>query len=101
MLFHSSNAGKNDWYNPENFRNTLVDGYLDQALNARSITASIPFWQKAQWDGTGTSLRGDAPYIFLINKDHLKRRLASSFQKPCAIFPQVCGGRLFFRASRW
>jgi peptide/nickel transport system substrate-binding protein len=72
MLFHSSNAGKNDWYNPENFRNEIVDGYLDQALSATSIAASIPFWQKAQWDGsTGTSLRGDAPYIFLINKDHL------------------------------
>ncbi|MDR2537643.1 MAG: ABC transporter substrate-binding protein [Treponema sp.] len=72
MLFHSSNAGKNDWYNPENFRNAVVDSYLDQALSATSITASIPFWQKAQWDGTtGTSLRGDAPYIFLINKDHL------------------------------
>ncbi|MDR2419594.1 MAG: ABC transporter substrate-binding protein [Treponema sp.] len=72
MLFHSSNAGKNDWYNPENFRNEVVDSYLDQALGATSIAASIPFWQKAQWDGTtGTSLRGDAPYIFLINKDHL------------------------------
>jgi peptide/nickel transport system substrate-binding protein len=72
MLFHSSNAGRNDWYNPENFRSAIVDGYLDQALRASSLEASIPFWQKAQWDGaTGTSLRGEAPYIFLINKDHL------------------------------
>ncbi|MDR0730764.1 MAG: ABC transporter substrate-binding protein [Treponema sp.] len=72
LLFHSSNAGRNDWYNPENFRNSTVDRYLDGAINALNIEASIPFWQKAQWDGsTGTSMRGEAPYIFLINKDHL------------------------------
>ncbi|MDR0669805.1 MAG: ABC transporter substrate-binding protein [Treponema sp.] len=72
LLFHSSNAGRNDWYNPENFRDSTVDRYLDAAINAVSIEASIPFWQKAQWDGsTGTSMRGQAPYIFLINKEHL------------------------------
>jgi peptide/nickel transport system substrate-binding protein len=72
MLFHSSNAGKEDWYNPENFKNTTVDGYLDKALSAKSLEEAIPYWQKAQWDGTtGTSMRGDAPYIFLINKSHL------------------------------
>ncbi|MDR2615996.1 MAG: ABC transporter substrate-binding protein [Oscillospiraceae bacterium] len=72
MLFHSSNAGKDDWYNPENFTNPTVDGYLDAALGAGSIEASYEYWQKAQWDGeTGTSMRGEAPYIFLINKDHL------------------------------
>ncbi|MDR1217758.1 MAG: ABC transporter substrate-binding protein [Oscillospiraceae bacterium] len=72
MLFHSSNAGKDDWYNPENYRSGTVDGYLDSALGAASIEESIPYWQNAQWDGeTGTSMRGDAPYVFLINKDHL------------------------------
>ena len=72
MLFHSSNAGKSDWYNPENFRNETVDSYLDSALGANSIEASYVHWKNAQWDGeTGTSMKGDAPYIFLINKDHL------------------------------
>lgn len=72
MLFHSSNAGKADWYNPEFFQNETVDGYLDAALNAVSLEEAIPFWQKAQWDGeTGTSMKGECPYIFLINKDHL------------------------------
>jgi peptide/nickel transport system substrate-binding protein len=72
MLFHSSNAGKEDWYNPENFSNKTVDGYLDSALSAKSLEDAIPYWQKAQWDGTtGTSMRGEAPYIFLINKSHL------------------------------
>jgi peptide/nickel transport system substrate-binding protein len=71
-LFHSSRAGLDDWYNPENFRSSVVDGYLEQALNAQSLEQSIPYWRQAQWDGqTGTSMRGEAPYIFLINKDHL------------------------------
>ena len=71
-LFHSSNAGKNNWYNPENFRSETVDGYLDAALNSKTLEEAIPYWQKAQWDGTtGTSMRGECPYVFIINKTHL------------------------------
>lgn len=72
MLFHSSNAAKEDFYNPENFKNTTVDAYLDQALNAASVEDSYAFWQKAQWDGTtGTSMKGEVPWVFLVNMDHL------------------------------
>lgn len=72
MLYHSSNAGKDDWYNPENFSNKTVDGYLDAALSAKSLEEAIPFWQKAQWDGeTGTSMRGECSYIFVLNKTHV------------------------------
>ena len=71
-LYHSSNAGKDDWYNPENFTSKTVDGYLDAALSAKSLEEAIPFWQKAQWDGeTGTSMRGECPYIFVLNKTHV------------------------------
>ena len=72
MLFHSSNAGRADWYNPENFTSNTVDGYLDAAINARNLEEAIPYWQKAQWDGeTGTSMRGECPYVFILNKTHL------------------------------
>lgn len=72
MLYHSSNAGKEDFYNPENFKSATVDSYLDQALNATSVDASLEFWKKAQWDGTtGTSMKGEAPWTFLVNMDHL------------------------------
>ena len=72
MLFHSSNAGKNDWYNPENFRSEKVDSYLDAAISAASLEDAIPFWQKAQWDGeTGSSMRGECAYVFILNKTHL------------------------------
>lgn len=72
MLYHSSNAGKEDWYNPENFASEAVDGYLDAAIGAKTLEDAIPYWQKAQWDGeTGTSMRGECPYIFILNKTHL------------------------------
>jgi peptide/nickel transport system substrate-binding protein len=71
-LYHSSSIGKDDWYDPESFGSPVVDGYLDAALNAKSLEEATPYWQKAQWDGTtGTSMRGECPYIFLVNKDHL------------------------------
>jgi peptide/nickel transport system substrate-binding protein len=71
-LYHSSSIGQDDWYNPESFGSPVVDGYLDAALNAKTLEEAIPYWQKAQWDGaTGTSMRGECPYIFLVNKDHL------------------------------
>ena len=37
-----------------------------------SLEEAIPFWQKAQWDGeTGTSMRGECSYIFVLNKTHV------------------------------
>ena len=72
MLYHSSNAGKEDWYNPENFASEVVDSYLDAAIGAKTLEEAVPFWQKAQWDGeTGTSMRGECSYIFILNKTHL------------------------------
>lgn len=72
MLFHSSNAGKTDFYNPEFFRNEVVDGYLDKAMNSRTIEDSLEWWKKAQWDGsTGTSMKGEAPWAFYVNMSHL------------------------------
>ena len=71
-LFHSSRAGLNDWYNPQNYRSSSVDGYLEQAMGAGSIEEAIIYFKMAQWDGVaGTSMRGDCPYIFLINVSHL------------------------------
>ena len=72
MLFHSSNAGKIDFYNPEFFTSGTVDGYLDRAMNSKSMEESLEWWKKAQWDGTtGTSMRGEAPWAFYVNMSHL------------------------------
>lgn len=72
MLFHSSNAGKTDFYNPEFFTNETVDKYLDTAMNSKTFEESLKWWKKAQWDGTtGTSMRGEAPWAFYVNMSHL------------------------------
>jgi peptide/nickel transport system substrate-binding protein len=71
-LFHRSHAGLDDWYNPQNYRSDIVDRYLEQAVNAHTLEEAIPLFRMAQWDGaTGTSMRGDCPYVFLINRSHL------------------------------
>jgi peptide/nickel transport system substrate-binding protein len=69
-LFHSNSVGKDDWYNPESFSNAVVDGYFDKALQCATLEESTPYWQKAQWDGTtGTSMRGEAPFVFVMALD--------------------------------
>ena len=72
MLYHSSNAGKTDFYNPEFFTSDVVDEYMDKAMTSKTLEDSIEWWKKAQWDGTtGTSMRGEAPWAFYINMSHL------------------------------
>lgn len=72
MLFHSSNAGKRDWYNPEFYTSDKTDEYLDKAMNSLSIEDSYEWWKKVQWDGeTGTSMKGEAPWAFFVNMTHL------------------------------
>lgn len=72
MLFHSSNAGKTDWYNPEFYMSDKTDEYLDKAMNSLTIEDSYEWWQKAQWDGeTGTSMKGEVPWAFFVNMTHL------------------------------
>ena len=72
MLYHSSNAGKTDFYNPEFYTSEKTDEYLDKAMNSLSIEDSYEWWQKAQWDGeTGTSMKGEAPWAYYVNMTHL------------------------------
>lgn len=72
MLYHSSNAGKTDFYNPEFFTNETVDYYLEQAMASKTLEDSLEWWKKAQWNGTtGTSMKGEAPWAFYVNMSHL------------------------------
>ena len=71
LLYHSTNKGI-DYYNPENYGNETVDKYMEEALSSTNIEYSNELWKKAQWDGsTGTSTLGDAPWVWLLNVDHL------------------------------
>ena len=70
-LFHSGKRG-GAVYNAGLYRNPKVDAYLAQALAAHSEAEATALWKKAQWDGeTGASPRGDAPWAWLVNLDHI------------------------------
>ena len=70
-LFRSGGNGAAG-YNPGQYQNPRVDELLDKAMGASSETEAIEFWRQAQWDGTtGFSPRGDAPWAWLVNLDHV------------------------------
>jgi peptide/nickel transport system substrate-binding protein len=70
-LFNGKMAGV-DYYNSGFYSNPKVDEYLDKALLSKSEEEAIEYWKKAQWDGaTGFSTKGDAPWAWLVNIDHL------------------------------
>ena len=72
LLFHSKNKLRDDYYNPEGFDNATVDGYLDAALHAATREEAYENWKLAQWDGiTGTSMRGECPWVWLVNIQHI------------------------------
>ncbi len=61
-----------DLYNPGYYKNPVVDAYLKKALATPDEKRSLEYWKKAQWDGkTGVSAKGDAPWAWLVNLDHL------------------------------
>ncbi|WP_058306532.1 ABC transporter substrate-binding protein [Gracilibacillus massiliensis] len=70
-LYHSDIQGI-DYYNANYYQNEKVDQYLDQALSASSEEEAYNYWQLAQWDGeTGMSVIGDAPWVWLVNLNHI------------------------------
>lgn len=68
-----SSKVKGQGYNNSNYyANEVVDAYFEKALSATSQEQANTYWKKAQWDGkTGFSNKGDAPWVWLVNIDHL------------------------------
>lgn len=59
-------------FNTGYYSNQTVDEWMDKALRATSESEALQYWKNAQWDGrTGVSARGDAPWAWLVNIDHL------------------------------
>ncbi|WP_227729548.1 ABC transporter substrate-binding protein [Yersinia proxima] len=72
-LYHhySSKAAGVEYYNPGYYQNPVVDKHLQQALDAKTWEQAVPFWQQVDWDGTtGTGIRGDAAWAWLLNIQH-------------------------------
>jgi peptide/nickel transport system substrate-binding protein len=70
-IHHSSLMGQ-DYYNPGFYHNPKVDAYMDQAVTAADPEKALHYWKMAQWDGrTGCGPRGDAPWAWLVNLEHV------------------------------
>lgn len=69
---HSSQFQGVAYYNPGFYHNEQVDHWLELAMQATSEEEANRYWQRAQWDGnTGFAFKGDAPWAWLVNIDHL------------------------------
>ncbi|WP_071396297.1 ABC transporter substrate-binding protein [Bacillus tuaregi] len=70
-VYSSSYAGV-EYYNTGYYQNTVVDEYFEKAMTALDEAEANKYWKLAQWDGmTGLSAKGDAPWAWLVNIDHL------------------------------
>lgn len=70
-LYHSKYRGQG-YSNANYYSNKKVDQYMDQAIHAITPEEANEYWKKAQWDGeTGFSALGDAPWVWLVNLQHL------------------------------
>ncbi len=71
-LYRSDGALLADFYNPEGYRSEATDSYLHRAMAALTVEEANANWQKVQWDGeTGTSMRGECPWVWIVNLDHV------------------------------
>ena len=71
-LYHSEGALKDDFYNAEGYQSEVTDGYLAAAMEALTVEEANRNWQLVQWDGvTGTSMRGECPWVWIVNLDHV------------------------------
>ncbi|MBZ9571425.1 ABC transporter substrate-binding protein [Methanobrevibacter sp. TMH8] len=71
LQYHSKEIDDN-YMNPNLYNNSIVDGYLEDALTTIDQSASNEFWKKASYDGsTGFSPAGDAPWLWVVTSDFL------------------------------
>ncbi|MDR1041518.1 MAG: ABC transporter substrate-binding protein [Deltaproteobacteria bacterium] len=70
-LYYGPNKG-NGFYNSGYYDNPVVNAYIEKALSSTDEDEANEYWKKAQWDGeTGFSVRGDAAWLMLVNKQYL------------------------------
>lgn len=71
-LYRSEGAFLDDFYNPEGYQNAATDSYMTAALEALTVEDAYENWKLAQWDGTtGTAMKGECPWVWLVNLDHI------------------------------
>ncbi len=96
-LHYGSSAG-----NYAVYENQAIDAHLDAALAAPAVENSYAEYQAAAWDGSqGYAPQGGAPWVWLVNVDHLyfkRDGLSVAEQKP---HPHGHGWSLVNNVDRW
>lgn len=89
-----------EWDNAGFYKNETVDSYIDKALDCDDEEDAIEYWQKAQYDGkTGASVKGDSPYCWLVNANHVYI-VSEGFDIGNPVV-QPHGGRIFDNVTEW
>ena len=89
-----------EWDNAGFYSNKTVDENIDKALNCESEDDALKYWQKAQLDGdSGASAKGDAPYCWLVNANHVYI-VSEGFDIGTPVV-QPHGGRIFDNITEW
>lgn len=70
-LYHSQMSGI-DYYNANYYQNEKVDEYMEKAIQSINLEEAYKYWKLAQWDGeTGFNGNADAPWVWLVNVNHV------------------------------
>ena len=89
-----------EWDNAGFYSNKKVDENIDKALNCESEDDALKYWQKVQLDGdSGASAKGDAPYCWLVNANHVYI-VSENFDIGSPVV-QPHGGRIFDNITEW
>ena len=89
-----------EWDNAGFYSNETVDDNIDKALSCEDEEEALTYWQKAQLDkDTGASAKGDAPYCWLVNANHVYI-VSEKFDIGNPVV-QPHGGRIFDNVTEW
>ena len=89
-----------EWDNAGFYSSEVTDNNIDKALESNSEEEALPYWKKAQLDGeNGASPKGDAPYCWLVNANHVYI-VSEGFDIGNPVV-QPHGGRIFDNITEW
>lgn len=61
-----------EYYNSNYYSNAKVDEYFEKGLSSNTVEELNENFKLAQWDGeTGLSSKGDCPWVWLVNENHV------------------------------
>ena len=61
-----------EYYNSNFYSNAKVDEYFEKGLSSNTVEELNENFKLAQWDGeTGLSAKGDCPWVWLVNENHV------------------------------